>query len=101
MSGAKPGDREEGRASTTRVRRRIVSTDNRRRHIRERLYGLDSPHGTLDLQHQRAVVGSEQIGEWARLFLAPGMGHCGGGEGPNVFDPMAALEQWVEQGRAP
>ena len=40
-------------------------------------------------------------GEWARLFLAPGMGHCGGGEGPNVFDPIAALEQWVEHGRAP
>jgi tannase/feruloyl esterase len=29
------------------------------------------------------------------------MGHCGGGEGPNVFDPIAALEQWVEYGRAP
>lgn len=49
----------------------------------------------------RAVVGSEGIGEWARLFLAPGMGHCGGGEGPNVFDPLAVLEQWVEHGRAP
>ena len=49
----------------------------------------------------RAVVGSERIGEWARLFLVPGMGHCGGGEGPNVFDPIAALEQWVEHGRAP
>jgi feruloyl esterase len=36
-----------------------------------------------------------------RLFMAPGMGHCGGGEGPNTFDMVAALEQWVEQGRAP
>ena len=36
-----------------------------------------------------------------RLFLEPGMGHCGGGEGPNVFDRVGALEQWVEQGRAP
>ena len=36
-----------------------------------------------------------------RLFLAPGMGHCGGGEGPNVFDKVGALEQWVEQGKAP
>jgi len=33
--------------------------------------------------------------------MAPGMGHCRGGEGPNVFDPVAALEQWVEQKRAP
>jgi feruloyl esterase len=36
-----------------------------------------------------------------RLFMAPGMGHCGGGEGPNTFDMMAALEQWVENRKAP
>jgi feruloyl esterase len=36
-----------------------------------------------------------------RLFLAPGMAHCGGGEGPNEFDELAALEQWVENGKAP
>jgi feruloyl esterase len=49
----------------------------------------------------RDTVGAGQIGEWLRLFLAPGMAHCGGGEGPNVFDPLAALEQWVEKGHAP
>jgi feruloyl esterase len=27
-----------------------------------------------------------------RLFLEPGMGHCTGGEGPNVFDKVGALE---------
>ena len=36
-----------------------------------------------------------------RLFMAPGMGHCGGGEGPNTFDMVGALEQWVEHGKAP
>jgi feruloyl esterase len=36
-----------------------------------------------------------------RLFLEPGMGHCGGGEGPNVFDKVGALESWVEQRKAP
>ena len=36
-----------------------------------------------------------------RLFMAPGMGHCGGGEGPNTFDTIGALEQWVEHGKAP
>jgi feruloyl esterase len=36
-----------------------------------------------------------------RLFMAPGMGHCGGGAGPNDFDELIALEQWVEQGKAP
>ena len=36
-----------------------------------------------------------------RLFMVPGMGHCRGGEGPNAFDAVAALEQWVEQKKAP
>ena len=33
--------------------------------------------------------------------MAPGMAHCGGGEGPNDFDELTALEQWVENGKAP
>lgn len=36
-----------------------------------------------------------------RLFLAPGMEHCGGGLGPAPIDLQAAIEAWVEQGRAP
>jgi len=36
-----------------------------------------------------------------RLFMVPGMGHCGGGDGPASFDMLAALEQWVEKGKAP
>jgi feruloyl esterase len=36
-----------------------------------------------------------------RLFMAPGMGHCSGGEGPNTFDMVPVLESWVEQGKAP
>ena len=33
--------------------------------------------------------------------MVPGMAHCGGGEGPNTFDMLAALEQWRENGTAP
>ena len=36
-----------------------------------------------------------------RLFMAPGMAHCGGGAGPNTFDMQTALEQWVERGVTP
>jgi feruloyl esterase len=36
-----------------------------------------------------------------RLFMAPGMGHCSGGEGPSAFDMVGALERWVEHGQAP
>lgn len=37
----------------------------------------------------------------ARLFMIPGMGHCTGGDGPFVFDAVAAIDTWVETGRAP
>jgi feruloyl esterase len=36
-----------------------------------------------------------------RLFMVPGMGHCGGGEGPNTFDMMSAVTAWRENGRVP
>jgi len=36
-----------------------------------------------------------------RLFMVPGMGHCGGGPGANSFDMIGALEQWVEHEVAP
>jgi feruloyl esterase len=36
-----------------------------------------------------------------RLFMAPGMGHCGGGPGVNTFDSIGTLEKWVEKGIAP
>jgi hypothetical protein len=39
--------------------------------------------------------------EFARLFMVPGMLHCGGGPGPNSFDLLTSLEQWVEQQRPP
>ena len=38
---------------------------------------------------------------WIRLFMVPGMGHCSGGEGPDQFDALGALEHWVEQGKPP
>jgi feruloyl esterase len=44
---------------------------------------------------------SGPITDFYRLFMVPGMGHCGGGYGPNRFDALAALEGWVEKGVAP
>jgi feruloyl esterase len=40
-------------------------------------------------------------GNWLRLFMVPGMAHCGGGPGPNQFNILAALERWRESGAAP
>jgi hypothetical protein len=36
-----------------------------------------------------------------RLFMVPGMGHCGGGIGTDRFDAMTPLIDWVEKGKAP
>jgi Tannase and feruloyl esterase len=55
---------------------------------------------------------SSPITDFYRLFMVPGMGHCGGGLGPNNFsgapgrmdaehDVFTALERWVEKGVAP
>lgn len=36
-----------------------------------------------------------------RLFMVPGLGHCRGGPGPDRFDALTALEDWVEKGTVP
>ena len=58
-------------------------------------------------------MGAKDSAGFVRLFMVPGMQHCGGGSGPNNFgqgtvahtDPLhdidAALERWVEDGAAP
>lgn len=45
--------------------------------------------------------GREAAQKNVRLFLVPGMHHCGGGPGPDQFDTLSALEGWVERGTAP
>jgi feruloyl esterase len=39
--------------------------------------------------------------DFFRLFMAPGMAHCGGGIGPDRHDSMTAMIDWVEKGKAP
>ena len=58
-------------------------------------------------------IGRKKNSSFVRLYMVPGMQHCGGGSGPNSFgqggvprgdasrDVAAALERWVEQGVAP
>ena len=62
-----------------------------------------SPGNSVQYYQQvsAALGGPGKLNGAYRLFLAPAMGHCGGGEGPNTFDMVTAIEQWVEQGKAP
>ena len=47
------------------------------------------------------TMGEPRTHEFFRLFMAPGMGHCSGGPGPNQFDAVGALDEWVMKGAAP
>jgi feruloyl esterase len=49
----------------------------------------------------KAVGGVDKATDAIRLFMVPGMAHCAGGDGTSTFDAMAAIEQWVEQKKAP
>jgi len=40
-------------------------------------------------------------GSAVRLFLAPGVSHCGGGTGAASFDTLAAMDDWIASGQAP
>ncbi len=58
--------------------------------------------GTIDYyQAVVATLGLAQAEEVVRLYMMPGVYHCGGGPGPNVFDRLTALESWVEDGVRP
>jgi hypothetical protein len=39
--------------------------------------------------------------DFFRLFMVPGMTHCAGGTGPDRFDAVTAVIEWVEKGKAP
>lgn len=45
--------------------------------------------------------GASKVNESYRLFMVPGMAHCHDDDGPNQFDTIRVLEQWVEKGQAP
>lgn len=64
---------------------------------------LISAEGTIDYytRVQQRMGGPEKTSEFIRLFMAPGVGHCGGGAGPAPAGQLEALLAWVEEGRAP
>jgi feruloyl esterase len=67
-----------------------------------------SPLGTLAYYESAVRTSAPKLGvstasmtDRMRLFLAPGVAHCGGGPGPDRFDMLRALDEWVEHGKAP
>ena len=52
--------------------------------------------------YERAVAkNGPKTADFFRLFMVPGMAHCGGGVGPDQNDAVSAVIDWVEKGKAP
>jgi feruloyl esterase len=62
-----------------------------------------SPLDTLGYYQSLAETngGAEKVSEWSKMFLVPGMRHCGGGPALDQFDMLGAVVSWVEKGTAP
>ena len=62
-----------------------------------------SPLDTLGYYQSLAATngGADKVAEWSRMFLVPGMRHCGGGPALDQFDMLGAVVNWVEKGSAP
>jgi hypothetical protein len=61
------------------------------------------PRGTVNYFERvlAANGGAQRVKDFARLFMAPGVGHCAGGDGPNPVGLLDAVVDWVEKGVAP
>jgi feruloyl esterase len=44
---------------------------------------------------------SKKAADSVRLFMIPGMGHCGGGTGACSVDMLSVIDRWVSDGKAP
>ncbi|HEY6213588.1 MAG TPA: tannase/feruloyl esterase family alpha/beta hydrolase [Vicinamibacterales bacterium] len=51
--------------------------------------------------YEQAEMGDPKIRETFRMFMLPGVLHCGGGPGPDSADWTSAIVDWVEKGKAP
>jgi hypothetical protein len=50
---------------------------------------------------QALAVNGPPVRDALRLYLVPGMLHCGGGDATDQFEMLDAITAWVEEGKAP
>ena len=62
---------------------------------------IPSASSTQYYQSVLDKMGGSKVMDSYRLFMVPGMNHCGGGDGTATFDMLTALETWVEKKQAP
>jgi hypothetical protein len=59
------------------------------------------PMMSVNYYEQAVAKNGPETTDFFRLFMVPGMAHCGGGIGPDLHDPMTVIIDWVEKGKAP
>ncbi|SNT16815.1 Tannase and feruloyl esterase [Sphingomonas laterariae] len=60
------------------------------------------PRSSLDyVARLRAQLGGSAVERFVRLYMLPGVEHCSGGNGPDRFDGLSAVMEWVERGVSP
>ncbi|HXJ39753.1 MAG TPA: tannase/feruloyl esterase family alpha/beta hydrolase, partial [Bryobacteraceae bacterium] len=65
------------------------------------LNSIDYYESVVRLNARGGNHGLRETKEFYRLFMVPGMQHCGGGPGATTFDMVGPLEEWVEGRKAP
>jgi feruloyl esterase len=61
-----------------------------------------TPYNTINFFHKvLATQGGAGVGTSVQLYMVPGMNHCAGGPGTDVFNKVGALEEWIRTGSAP
>jgi feruloyl esterase len=103
-------DFADWRERTAELSKLLDATDPDLRKFRDRGGKLILWHGWSDsalpatrtVEYYEAARKVESgLNSYARLFMMPGVGHCGGGPGPDRADWIGALERWVEKRAAP
>jgi feruloyl esterase len=61
----------------------------------------ESTMPAMTIDYYEMVVRAMGGADFLRLYLVPGMNHCGGGDGAFAVDYLTALENWVERGIMP
>jgi feruloyl esterase len=62
---------------------------------------IPAPNTVAYYKSMTANMDPEKVKDSVRLFMVPGMGHCGGGDGPNVLDMLSIIDKWASEGKAP
>ena len=64
--------------------------------------GLIPARSTIDFyQSLTSNLKDEKLKDSVQLFMMPGVGHCGGGDGPGVVNMLSEIDRWVETGKKP